>query len=113
MSSPAVARHWHVVERAGRVRLLRSKVRVVSSLGADSATVAFQVLSRRASELMLEGWLLDVDQSADDVVTVHRGGHVTIVEVSDCWDAACLAARPPRPLAADDGRDGDGRDPTT
>lgn len=103
MTSPSVTRHWHVVERSGRVRLLRSKVRVVSSLGADSASLAFHVLSRRASELMLDGWLLDVDQSTDNVVTVHRHGHVTIVEVSDCWDAACLAARPPRPLAAEDG----------
>ena len=100
MTSPAVTRHWHVVERSGRMRLLRSKIRIISSLGADTASLAFQVLSRRASELMLEGWLLDVDQSTNNVVTVHREGFVTVVEVTDCWDAACLAARPPRPLDA-------------
>ena len=101
MTSPAVTRHWHVVEREGRIRLLRSKLRVVSALGADSASLAFQVLSRRASELMLDGWLLDVDQSSDNVVTVNREGHVTVVEVSDCWDSTCLAARPPRPISPD------------
>lgn len=101
MTSPALTRHWHVIERAGRVRLLRSKLRVVSSLGADTASLAFQVLSRRASELMLDGWLLDVDQSSDSVVTVNRENHVTVVEVSDCWDPACLAARPPRPISPD------------
>lgn len=103
MASPAFLQHWHVIERSGRVRLLRSKVRVVSSLGADSATAAFQVLSRRASELMLEGWRLDVDESTNNVVTVQRDGQVTIVEVSDCWDEGCLAARPPRPISGDDG----------
>jgi len=86
-----------VIERAGRMRLL-GRMRVVYQLGADTAQVAYGVLSKRASQLMLDGWQLDVETSTDSVVVVDREGTRTIVEVNECWDVACLAARPPTSL---------------
>jgi hypothetical protein len=90
-------RHWHVTERSGRIRLL-GRMRVVHQLGADSAQAAYGVLAKRASQLMLESWQLDVDYSNDSVVTLEREGLRTVVEVSECWEVACLAARPPSGL---------------
>ena len=94
-------RHWHVVERAGRMRLL-GRMRVVYQLGADTAQLAYGVLSKRASQLMLEGWQLDVESSTDSTVTVDLDGTRTIIEVSECWDVQCLASRPPTGLPATD-----------
>jgi hypothetical protein len=47
---------------------------------------------------MLEGWQLDIDYSSDSVVVVDRNGERTTVEVTECWEVACLAARPPTGL---------------
>ena len=90
-------RHWHVTERSGRIRLL-GRMRVVHQLGADSAQAAYGVLAKRASQLMLESWQLDIDYSNDSVVVVEREGLRTVIEVSECWEVACLAARPPSGL---------------
>jgi hypothetical protein len=73
-------------------------MRVVHQLGADSAHAAYGVLAKRASQLMLEAWQLDVDYSNDSVVVVEREGLRTVIEVSECWEVACLAARPPSGL---------------
>ncbi|MCU1379918.1 MAG: hypothetical protein JWN29_2901 [Acidimicrobiales bacterium] len=93
-------RHWHVTERSGRIRLL-GRMRVVHQLGADTAQAAYSVLSKRASQLMLESWQLDVDYSTDSVVVVEREGLRTVIEVTECWEVACLAARPPTELPAE------------
>ena len=86
-----------MTERAGRNRLL-GRMRVEHRLGADTAQAAFGVLSKRASQLMLDGWRLDVDFSNDSVVVVELHGTRRVVEVTDCWDVACLAGRPPAGL---------------
>lgn len=86
-----------MTERAGRNRLL-GRMRVEHRLGADTAQAAFGVLSKRASQLMLEGWRLNVDFSNDTVVVVEMDDTRRVVEVTDCWDVACLAARPPEGL---------------
>jgi hypothetical protein len=86
-----------VTERSGRIRLL-GRMRVTHELGADTASSAYGVLSKRASQLMLEGWQLDVDYSTDSIVTVDREGIRIVVEVRECWEVACLAARPPSGL---------------
>ena len=69
-------------------------------LGADTAQAAYSVLSKRASQLMLEAWQLDIDYSTDSVVVVEREGMRTTIEVTECWEIACLAARPPSGLGA-------------
>jgi hypothetical protein len=93
------------------MRLL-GRMRVVYQLGADSAQVAYGVLSKRASQLMLDGWQLDVETSSDSAVVVDREGTRTIVEVSECWDVACLASRPPTGLPGNDNEAG-GLQPAT
>jgi len=95
-----------VTERAGRMRLL-GRMRVVHQLGADTAQLAYGVLSKRASQLMLEGWQLDIDHSTDSVVVVDLEGMRTMVEVTECWDVVCLASRPPTGLPGSD--DGEAR----
>ena len=82
------------MERAGRARLL-GRTRVVYQLGADTPQLAYAVLSKRASELMLEGWQLHVELSSDSTVTVDLDGRRTIIEVTECWDLRCLRSRPP------------------
>jgi hypothetical protein len=58
---------------------------------------------------MLDGWQLDVETSSNSAVVVDREGTRTIVEVSECWDIACLASRPPTGLSGIDGDEmGDG-----
>ena len=86
-----------MTERSGRIRLL-GRMRVTHELGADTASSAYGVLSKRASQLMLEGWQLDVDYSTDSVVTVDREGVRIVVEVRECWEVECLAGRPPTGL---------------
>lgn len=76
------------------MRLL-GRMRVVHRLGADTAQAAYGVLAKRASQLMLEGWQLDVDYSNDSVVVVQREGLRARIEVTECWEVGCLAARPP------------------
>ena len=88
-----------MTERSGRIRLL-GRMRVVHQLGADSAQAAYGVLSKRASQLMLESWQLDVDYSNDSTVVLEREGLRTQIEVTECWEVACLAARPPTGLSA-------------
>jgi hypothetical protein len=78
-------------------------------MGAPSAQVAYGVLAKRASQLMLELWQLDVDYSTDSVVVVEREGVRTVVEVSECWEVACLAGRPPTGLPGADDNDDDGQ----
>lgn len=87
-----------MIERSGRIRLL-GRMRVVHRLGADTAHAAYGVLAKRASQLMLDGWLLDVDYSNDSVVVVEREGTRAQIEVTECWEVACLAARPPSGLS--------------
>lgn len=86
-----------MTERSGRIRLL-GRMRVTHELGADTASSAYGVLSTRASQLMLDGWQLDVDDSSDSVVTLDRDGIRAVIEVRACWDVDCLAARPPSGL---------------
>ena len=86
-----------MTERSGRIRLL-GRMRVVHRLGADTAQAAYGVLAKRASQLMLESWQLDVDYSNDSVVVVEREGTRTVIEVNECWEVECLAARPPSGL---------------
>jgi hypothetical protein len=90
-----IERHWHVKEHYGKSRLFAPKMRVVLSLGADSAQAAYTAFSQRANQLMLDGWDLDPYGSSDTVLAVRRGLENRIVEVCDCYDPACLAARPP------------------
>lgn len=87
-----------MIERSGRIRLL-GRMRVVHRLGADSAQAAYGVLAKRASQLMLDGWQLDVDYSNDSIVVVEREGTRSQIEVTECWEVECLAARPPSGLA--------------
>jgi hypothetical protein len=68
---------------------------VVYQLGADTSQIVYGVLSKRAGELMLDGWQLEVETSSDSAVVVDREGTRTIVEVSECWDVVCVAAGPP------------------
>lgn len=93
-----------MTERSGRIRLL-GRMRVVHQLGANTAMSAYGVLAKRASQLMLESWQLDVDYSNDSVVVVERDGVRTVIEVSECWEVSCLAARLPSglPGAGEDG----------
>jgi hypothetical protein len=79
------------------MRLL-GRMRVVHQLGADTAQAAYGVLSKRASQLMLEGWQLDIDYSSDSVVVVDREGTRAMIEVKECYEVACLASRPPTGL---------------
>lgn len=83
-----------MTERTGRIRLL-ARMRVVHQIGTDTARSAYGILSKRASQLMLEGWQLDVDYSTDAIVLLDREGTRVCVEVSECWEVGCLAARPP------------------
>jgi hypothetical protein len=99
-----VERHWHVIERYGRSRLFAPRMRVVVSLGADTAQAAFNAFSQRANELMLDGWELDGDGSSDSVLAVRKDLESRIVEVTDCYDPSCLAGRPPRLLTDDTGQ---------
>ena len=93
-----------MIERSGRIRLL-GRMRVVHRLGADTAQAAYGVLAKRASQLMLDGWQLDVDYSNDSVVVVEREGTRAQIEVTECWEVACLAARPPTGLSGGDAPD--------
>jgi hypothetical protein len=93
-----------VTERSGRIRLL-GRMRVVHQMGAPSAQVAYGVLAKRASQLMLEAWQLDVDYSNDSVVVVEREGVRTVIEVSECWEVECLAGQPPTGLPGADNND--------
>jgi quinolinate synthase len=54
--------------------------------------------ARIALQRMLEGWQLDVDYSSNSVVVVDRAGTRTVIEVTECWELACLASRPPSGL---------------
>lgn len=87
-----------MTERSGRIRLL-GRMRVVHQVGTDTARSAYGILSKRASQLMLEGWQLDVDYSSDATVMMDREGVRVCVEVTECWEVACLAGRPPSGLA--------------
>jgi hypothetical protein len=98
-----VERHWHVIERYGRSRLFAPRMRIVLSLGADTAEAAFSAFSQRANELMLDGWELDTYGSSDCVLAVRKDLESRIVEVCDCYDPSCLAGRPPRRLADETG----------
>ncbi len=89
-----VARHWHVTERYGRSRLLAPKMQVVMYLGADTKEAAYTAFSKRANVLMLEGWELDPYGSSDTVCAVRRDKESRVLDVTECWDEACLAARP-------------------
>ena len=101
-----VERHWHVKERYGKSRLFAPKMRVVISLGADSSQAAYTAFSQRANQLMLDGWELDAYGSSDTVLAVRKGLESRIVEVSDCYDPACLASPPPVELSeASNGHD--------
>lgn len=82
------------------------RMRVVHRLGADTAQAAYGVLAKRASQLMLEGWQLDVDYSNDAVVVVERDGLRAQIEVDECWEVSCLAARPPSGIDAPQQRAG-------
>lgn len=93
-----IERHWHVTERYGRSRLFSPRMRVVVRLGADSASSAFAAFSRRANELMLDGWELDPYGSNDTILAVRKDKEGRIVEVTECYDPACLASRPPSGL---------------
>lgn len=93
-----VARHWHVTERYGRSRLLAPKMQVVMYLGADTKEAAYTAFSKRANVLMLEGWELDPYGSSDTVFAVRRDKESRVLDVTECWDEACLAARPPSGL---------------
>jgi hypothetical protein len=73
-------------------------MQVVLSLGADSAQAAYSAFSRRANELMLEGWHLDVDGCSETQIAVRREREGRMVEVTECYDPDCLAARPPSGL---------------
>jgi hypothetical protein len=69
-------------------------MRVVATVGADTAEAAFSTFSRRANELMLDGWQLDVYGSDDRTITVLREKETRVVEVYECYEAECLAGRP-------------------
>jgi hypothetical protein len=92
-----VTRHWHVTEQSRRLRFL-ARTRTDHRLGADTALAAYRALAQRASQLMLEGWRLDVDRSSESVVAVERDGERKVITVTECFEAACLAARPPAGL---------------
>jgi hypothetical protein len=87
-------RHWHVTERRVRRGRFR-RTQVVGRLGASHAGAAYGALARRVSELILDGWSLHMEQSTDAMAVLQRDGVRTAVDVVECWDRGCLAARPP------------------
>jgi hypothetical protein len=73
-------------------------MQVVMYLGADTKEAAYTAFSKRANVLMLEGWELDPYGSSDTVFAVRRDRESRVLEVTECWDQACLASRPPSGL---------------
>jgi len=73
-------------------------MQVVMFLGADTKEAAYTAFSRRANVLMLEGWELDPYGSSDTTFAVRRDRESRVLDVTECWDEACIAARPPSGL---------------
>lgn len=87
-------RHWHVTERRVRVGRFR-RTQVVGRLGTVSAGAAYGALCQRVSKLILEGWCLHMEHSTGAMAVLERKGVRSAIDVAECWERGCLAARPP------------------
>ncbi|MCU1485574.1 MAG: hypothetical protein JWN67_2320 [Actinomycetia bacterium] len=83
--------HWHVTEAGAPTRLLR-RPRVHGQTGVTASREAYRVLTSRTSELMLDGWELDLGASTDRRVVLVKERATTTITVHECWEVTCVAS---------------------